>query len=310
MSLRARVRLAGSHRGRVASVLAATVAMLAIAMTAQASASVGAPTVSNVTPNEGTALGKEKVRVVGTNLTGATGVYFGANPVERFKVVSPTAIVITTPVGYGTVNVTVVTPEGTSAITPADEFTYIGKQPGVSGVSPKLGPAVGGNSVSITGIDFTGVTEVHFGGVGAESFVVNSPTSITAVAPPETAGRVEVTVTTVYGTSPPQFCAKSRPCIILDYYKFAEPTITELNPDSGPEAGGTSVTVTGTGFAVGVGLTSFSFHAIPASEVECIALTICTLVTPPHKAGTVPVTAAVGEYKTKQPMAAHFVYTR
>jgi hypothetical protein len=408
MSLRARVRLTGSRLGRTASVLAATVAMLTIVMTAQASATgigpdlnasplgspavpaveklvpnsgfeaggtevtieganfaeagavefgstsasftvksrsrlvaiapagVGtedvrvttpggtsaidpgdeftyvsaAPTISALNPSEGTFFGGEKVRVVGTNLTGATAVYFGPNPVKSFKVISSTAISITTPVGYGTVNVTVVTPEGTSAIVPSDEFTYSGRPPGVSGVSPKLGPAAGGNAVGISGAGFIGVTDVYFGAVPAASFNVNSPTSITAVPSPGTAGRVEVTVTTVYGESPAQWCVKNRPCIILDYYKFAEPTITELSPDSGPEAGGTSVTVTGTGFAIGVGLTSFSFHAIPASEVECIALTMCTLVTPPHKAGTVPVTAAVGEYKTRQPMAAHFVYTR
>ena len=408
MILRAWARSAGSHRGRIASALTATVAMLAIVTTAQASAAgfgpgltaspltapaapvvtgltpssgletggtevsirgsgfAGAtavefgttsasftakgrsrivavapagtgtedvrvttpggtsaivagdeftyvspePAVSRLSPSEGSFLGGKKVQVVGTNFTGATEVYFGASPVKSFKVVSSTSISVTTPVGSGTVNVTVVTPEGTSAITPSDEYVYTGAPPGVSGVSPKLGPAVGGNAVGISGAGFIGVTGVHFGAASAESFVVNSATSITAVAPPETAGRVEVTVTTVYGTSPAQWFARARPCVIDDYYKFIEPTITELSPDSGPEAGGTSVTVTGTGFGIGVGATTFTFDSVPASEVECIALTTCTLVTPPHKAASVTVKAAIGTYKSTPAMSKEYVYTR
>ncbi len=268
------------------------------------------PAVSRLSPSEGSFLGGKKVQVVGTNFTGATEVYFGASPVKSFKVVSSTSISVTTPVGYGTVNVTVVTPEGTSAITPSDEYVYTGVPPGVSGVSPKLGPAAGGNVVGISGADFIGVTGVTFGGASAESFVVNSPTSITAVAPPETAGRVEVTVTTVYGSSPAFWCARARPCVIDDYYKFIEPTITELSPDSGPEAGGTNVTVTGTGFGIGLGATTFTFDSVPASEVECIALTTCTLVTPPHKAATVIVKAAIGTYKSMPAMSKEYVYTK
>lgn len=268
------------------------------------------PAVSRLTPDEGSFLGGKKVQVVGTNLAGATEVYFGATPAKNFKVVSSTSISVTTPVGYGAVNVTVVTPEGTSAITPSDEYTYTGEPPGVSGVSPKLGPAAGGNTVKISGAAFIGVTGVHFGATSAESFIVNSASSITAVAPPETAGRVEVTVTTVYGTSPAQWCARARPCVIDDYYKFIEPTITELSPDEGPEAGGTNVTVTGTGFGIGMGATTFTFDSVPASEVECIALTTCILVTPPHKAASVTVKAANGTYKSTPAMSKEYVYTR
>ena len=66
--------------------------------------------------------------------------------------------------------------------------------PTVTGVSPATGPTSGGTVVTITGTNFTGTTQVDFGSVAATSFTVNSNTSITATAPAEAAGTVDVTV--------------------------------------------------------------------------------------------------------------------
>ncbi|MFR9754128.1 IPT/TIG domain-containing protein, partial [Nocardia sp. 004] len=52
--------------------------------------------------------------LTGTNLTGATGVLFGATPAVSFTVDSDTQITATVPAGTGTVAVTVTTPAGTS----------------------------------------------------------------------------------------------------------------------------------------------------------------------------------------------------
>ena len=73
--------------------------------------------------------------------------------------------------------------------------------PTVTSVSPRIGPAAGGATVTISGNSLTGATAVRFGAAQATSFTVNSPTSITATAPPGT-GTVDVTVTTPSGTSP------------------------------------------------------------------------------------------------------------
>jgi alpha-tubulin suppressor-like RCC1 family protein len=59
----------------------------------------------------------------------------------------------------------------------------------------------GGVPVTITGSGFLGATSVRFGGVEAQSFVVNSDTQITAVTPASSAGSADVTVTTPRGTS-------------------------------------------------------------------------------------------------------------
>ncbi|HEX3565501.1 MAG TPA: IPT/TIG domain-containing protein, partial [Acidimicrobiales bacterium] len=64
------------------------------------------------------------ITVTGTNLTGATGVNFGTSAASGVTVVSPTSLTAVVPPGTGTVDVTVTTPGGTSATSPADQFTY------------------------------------------------------------------------------------------------------------------------------------------------------------------------------------------
>jgi hypothetical protein len=72
----------------------------------------------------------------------------------------------------------------------------------VNSLRSRGGPVVGGNTVVLTGIGFTGATAVSFGGTPAASFTVNSDTQITAVSPPHATGQVNVTVTAPGGTSP------------------------------------------------------------------------------------------------------------
>ena len=85
---------------------------------------VSTPTVSKLTPTEGPEAGKTTVTIEGSGFTGATAVSFGATPATKYKVESPTTIVAEAPAGKGTAAVTVKTPGGTSAETPADIYTY------------------------------------------------------------------------------------------------------------------------------------------------------------------------------------------
>src|SRR6185437_15262064 len=72
--------------------------------------------------------------------------------------------------------------------------------PAVTKVAPVKGPASGGTVVKITGSGFAGVTAVHFGSQSA-SFTVTSSTKITATAPAQSVGTVDVTVTNAAATS-------------------------------------------------------------------------------------------------------------
>jgi plastocyanin len=179
---------------------------------------------------------------------------------------------------------------------------FTGSAPSVTKVAPAKGPASGGTSVKITGTSFTGATSVKFGSAGASSFKVVSATSVTAVSPSgQAAGTVDITVTTPEGTS-----AISS----ADHYAFGPPTVTGLSPKAGTKAGGTSVTVTGTGFAPGEGATIFKFGATAAKSVSCVSTTSCTVTSPAHAVATVDVKATVGKLSSaKNAPADQFTYS-
>ncbi len=158
-----------------------------------------APTVSAVAPSNGPAGGGTPVTITGTHLTGATAVNFGTTAAATFTVNSATQITAKSPAGTGTVDVTVTTAGGTSAIVAADKFTFT-PSPTVSALAPNNGPTAGGTPVTITGANFTGATAVKFGTTAATTFTVNSATQIAATSPPGT-GTVDVTVTGLGGTS-------------------------------------------------------------------------------------------------------------
>lgn len=75
-------------------------------------------------------------------------------------------------------------------------------QPIITSLTPTQGPTTGGNIVVINGSGFTGALSVAFGSTAALSFIVNNDQKITATAPPEVPGVVNVSVTTLSGTSP------------------------------------------------------------------------------------------------------------
>jgi hypothetical protein len=142
------------------------------------------------------------VTITGANLTGATGVKFGSANASSFAVNSDSSIEAAAPPGAGTVDVTVTRPGGTSAISPADQFTYVaaGPPPTVTKLSPTKGPSTGGTLVTITGTNLTGAENVKFGANPAVIKTV-AATSITVEDSAGT-GTVYVIVTTPNGGSP------------------------------------------------------------------------------------------------------------
>ncbi len=186
------------------------------------------PTVAALSPPSGAA--GTSVTVTGTNFTGATAVNFGATPATSFTVNSATSITAVSPAGTGTVDVTVITSNGTSATVAADQFTYVSSSaPTLTGISPASGSPSGGTSVAVTGTNFTGATAVNFGATPATGFTVNSATSITAVSPAGT-GTVDIAVVTPNGTSP---------AVAADQFTFGGSAI------SGVVVGGTGTTAVG-----------------------------------------------------------------
>jgi hypothetical protein len=85
----------------------------------------GGPVVSRVSPASGSAAGGDIVVITGAGFTGATGASFGPASTVSVTVDSDTQITAISPPGASTVDVTVTGPAGTSAATPADQFTYL-----------------------------------------------------------------------------------------------------------------------------------------------------------------------------------------
>ncbi len=256
------------------------------------------PVVTAISPQAGPASGGGTVSITGEDLAGVSAVQFGATSATSFKVESSSSITATAPAGTGTVDVTVTGATGTSPIVPADRYSYR-QPPTVTKLSAKGGPASGGTTVTITGTELSGASEVSFGGVPAAEFTVTSPTSITAVSPANVGGTLYVTVKTVGGTSATS--SKGR-------FKYT-PLIESLTPATGPVAGGSSVAVSGAGFSTAPGATEFKFGKAKVVTVECTSSTSCTVTAPPAKAaGAVEVQATVGKAKSATGPSDRFTY--
>jgi hypothetical protein len=80
--------------------------------------------VTGVSPATGDPAGGTAVTIAGSGFTNATDVGFGSTNAAAMTVDSDVQITATSPAGTGTVDVTVVTPAGTSGTTAADQFTY------------------------------------------------------------------------------------------------------------------------------------------------------------------------------------------
>ena len=132
--------------------------------------------------------------------------------------------------------------------------------------------------MTITGTGFTGATGVSFGQTAASSFNVVNDTQITATSPAGS-GIVDVIVTAPGGTSATNLADEFT-------YTTPRPTITAIKPNSGPNKGGSNVTIVGTGFT---GATSASFGQTAASSVSVISDTLATVISPPGS-GTVDIT--------------------
>jgi hypothetical protein len=173
--------------------------------------------------------------------------------------------------------------------------------PTLTAISPISGPAAGGTSVTITGTGFlAGGASVAFGASAATNVIVVSDTQITVTAPAGS-GTVNVTVTTSSGTTP------IGPAGAFTYIAVVlpPPTITTISPASGPAAGGTSVTITGTGFLAGGATVAFGASA--ATNVVVVSDTQIT-ATAPAGSGTANVTVTTSAGTSPAVPAGAFTY--
>ena len=150
------------------------------------------PTITSFTPTGASA--GATITINGTNLTGITAVSFGGVAASSFTPISATQVTAVVAAAGATGNVNVTTPGGTAVL---GVFSFFAP-PVITSFTPMI--ASPGSVITITGIDFTGATQVQFGGLNATSFTVVSPTQITAVVPLG-APNMPISVTTPAGTA-------------------------------------------------------------------------------------------------------------
>jgi hypothetical protein len=187
---------------------------------------------------------------------------------------------------------------GTDGISLASAETFRGPSPlaaTVTGITPNGGSGAGGTPVMITGTNFTAATAVKFGSAAAASFSVSNATQITATSPPGSS-TVDVTVTTAGGTSATTSADR------FTYVAF--PTVGSVFPNIGENAGGTSVTITGTNLTAA---TAVKFGISAATTYSINSATQISATSPPGS-GIVNVTVTTAAGKSAIGPADQFTY--
>lgn len=192
--------------------------------------------VSSIAPLTGPLGGGTQVVITGKGFDGATSVTFGGVAAASFTVDSPTQITAVTPAGAATgkVPVTITTPR--DAWTVRDGFYYEGSGALVlGGAFPHVGPAAGGNTVTLFGEGFDPQADTVLIG-GKPAPIVSG-----------TAHELVVTVP-ARGTSPRVVSLSvsdgAQTSTVAGGYTWGI-ALADIAPRTGPQAGGTAANVTG-----------------------------------------------------------------
>ena len=201
----------------------------------------GSPTITNFTPKSGRA--GTNVVITGTNLLGASAVYFGPKATTTFTVQSNFKLTAQVPIGAATGPIRVVVPAGSGFS--ASNFVVA---PSISGFSPGFGPV--GTSVTITGFNLNASTPtVRFGGVTAATPTTITSTQLVVKVPNgATTGLISVTTSEGSDTNPTRFYLPAK--------------ITSFAPTNG--IAGTRVSIQGTNF---LGTTKVGFNGAAAADL-------------------------------------------
>ena len=254
-----------------------------------------APTISGISPSSGPVVGGTNITITGSGFASPVTLTIGGAAATSVVIVNDTSITAITANGgtAGAKDVSVITSGGAATLTGG--FTYVAA-PTVSGISPSSGPLVGGTPVTITGTGFVSPATVTIGSAAATSINVVNDTTITATTSSGgTAGAKNVVVTN----------PDSQTGTLSSGFTYvAAPTVTNIVPAAGPVAGGTPVTITGTGFVSGATVT---IGGVAATSVTWVNATTITATSAAVAAGAkdVVVTNPDSQFGT---LAAGFTY--
>ena len=211
------------------------------------------PTVSSVAPSTGPIAGGTTITVSGSGFDNKTKVTIGNSSCTFVNVTSDTSLTCTVPANSsGPVNVSV--QDSLSQVTSLKSgFTYAGA-PTIITVSPTSGSTSGGDSVTVSGTNFTAASTIAFGGTFCATTTFLSANALSCTTPPRAAGVVDVMVTNPDGQAATSSGAYTFASAGTTAASQAAVTLTGISPSLGPVGGGTVLSLAGSGFASGMAI--------------------------------------------------------
>jgi hypothetical protein len=239
--------------------------------------------VSSVVPNK--APRGAVVTIHGTNLHQSTVSFIGTSTrAAELRSSSATRLEVVVP-PEATSGIIYVSKESSAAVA---AFT-VEEPPSGRSVNPPSGSIDSSTTITLTGSNFEPGATVTFGGVAATSVTYVSETELRVVVPERsTGGAVDIQIRNPTGLT----------SVLREGFTYIgpspAPTVSSVAPSSGPATGGTSVTVTGTGFLSGAAV---KFSGTAATNVAVINDTtlVCTTPALPPGSSTVTVTNVDGQ---------------
>lgn len=238
------------------------------------------PTVTDVIPQIGPIAGGIDVVVRGASFVPGADVRFGNSLSPLVVVADAETLTAKLPVGQlGPVDVTVINPGGKQG-TLAAGFTYVdsvsGIPPIITLVAPATGPVAGGTPVRVLGQGFSPDALLLFDQMTISDRQFVSANEIRFTSPPGGGvGSVPITILNPNGLG-----ATVSPGFTYANPVGAPPAITSIVPSTGREAGGTTVTITGSGFS------AQGTWTLGGKTLENVATVTGSLVTARTPAGT------------------------
>ncbi len=200
------------------------------------------PVLSSFIPNNGPVM--TEVTLIGSGFTGTTDVLFNGTSASVFTIDSDTQLLATVPSGASTGQISITNDAGTGMSGLDFTITFI---PKITSFEPDFGAV--GTLVTLTGINFTGMTSVFFNGIASAGFTVDSDTlARTTVPAGATTGKISVTTAFGAGES------------TANFEVIHPPVVTSFTPTNGPPV--TEVTILGGNF---VDVSEVSFNGISAT---------------------------------------------
>ena len=199
------------------------------------------PAIAFISPVAGPITGGTLVTITGTGFVTGAVVTFGGIPSSTVTFVNDTGVTATAPPKVaGAVDIGMRNPDGQTA-TLTGAYTYT-SGPAITKVTPAIGPLRGGAAITIQSTGFQPGATVFVGGQPATGIVVTSTSKIAAITPANTAGSATVSVNNPDGLA----------ITAIGAFTYADPpAVTSVTPGVGPATGGTKITITGAGFAIG-----------------------------------------------------------